>query len=297
MSLLTARDDGMTAAEALLKALDALRSRLSPRIAAIMGAIATTAGRIDATAENIALVDALVEQMRAEFVDEQLADDIIAYIDSLDGIAADVIEALSDLGDIDQEVVDAIDQRYRVGVAAYLTDSNTYAQSLWRPVANSIILGVVTNSMLNDTIASVSEVVETAPLSSATATVVESAPMELQRTATAAVAEQVGAQFFLYQGRPLKTTRVFCEQREGRYWHREEIAQWGRDAAAGVDLDGSGNPGWEGMVEGTNEQTIFIHLGGWYGGRNSCRHVLIPVPRFRVPEEDLARMKAAGLVV
>jgi hypothetical protein len=117
---------------------------------------------------------------------------------------------------------------------------------------------------------------------------VESAPLMLQRTATAAVAEQVQAEFFLYQGRPIKTTREFCAEREGKYWHREEIKQWGRDAAAG--------DGWDGMVEGTNEQTIFLHLGGWYGARNSCRHVLLPVPRLQVAQEDLDRMREKGLI-
>jgi hypothetical protein len=50
------------------------------------------------------------------------------------------------------------------------------------------------------------------------------------------------------------------------------------------------------MVEGTNEQTIFVHLGGWFGERNSCRHLLIPQLQFAVPEEDLARMREKGLL-
>jgi hypothetical protein len=50
------------------------------------------------------------------------------------------------------------------------------------------------------------------------------------------------------------------------------------------------------MVEGTNAQTIFLYLGGWYGGREGCRHGLIPVPRRDVPQEDRNRMRAAGYI-
>jgi hypothetical protein len=79
-------------------------------------------------------------------------------------------------------------------------------------------------------------------------------------------------------------------------WHRREIEEWGRRAAAGEDLDGNGNPGWAGMVEGTNAQTIFLYLGGWYGGREGCRHVLIPQSRLAVPQEDLDRMRELGYI-
>ena len=115
-----------------------------------------------------------------------------------------------------------------------------------------------------------------------------SAPLMLQRTQTAAAAEEAGAEFFYFQGRPIQTTRPWCREREGKYWHIEEIREWGRKAANG--------DGWDGMVEGTNEQTIFIHLGGWFGERNSCRHVLVPVLRSAVNREDLDRMREKGLI-
>lgn len=117
---------------------------------------------------------------------------------------------------------------------------------------------------------------------------VKSAPSAMQRAQTAAVSEQAGVVFYRFQGRPIPTTRPWCRAREGHVFHIEEIREWGRQAAAG--------DGWDGMVEGTNEQTIMTYLGGWYGDRSACRHVLIPVLPSRVPEEDMARMRAKGLV-
>lgn len=297
MSLLTARDDGQAAAEALLKAIEAFKGRLSSRIVRMAAEVTTTGGRIDSSAANISRVDELVALMKTEFLDDELAEAIIAYIGTLEGIGQEVIDAFEEFdAEVDEDVVDAIDRRYRATVAAYVADPDTYNESLWNRVSSAMIFGIATNAVLGETLGTITEAVDTAAMDGDVVQVVESAPLEMQRMATAAVADAVGAQFFLYQGRPIKTTRPFCAEREGRVWHREEIAEWGRQAAAGVDLDGDGNPGWAGMVDGTNEQTIFVHLGGWYGGRSSCRHVLIPLPRFRVPEEDLARMRAKGLI-
>jgi hypothetical protein len=159
-----------------------------------------------------------------------------------------------------------------------------------------MLLGIATNAILGDVAGAVGEQVAAGAVLGAVEADVASAPSTLGRTLTQSVADQIGAEFFRYQGRPIKTTRVFCAEREGKVWHREEIADWGRRAAAGEDLDGNGNPGWAGMVEGTNEQTIFVFLGGWYGGRQNCRHVLVPLARRDVPAEDLARMREKGLV-
>jgi hypothetical protein len=297
MSLTVAREEGQKAAEALLNAIDEFKGRLSSRVLRIASAIETTDGNINATAGNIALVDQLVASMKLEFLDDELADAIIAYIDSLGSVGQNVLDVFSEFEDeIDPELVEAIEQRYRANVATYVADPDTYDDSIWSRVSSNLIYGIATGSVLSETMDNLAETVESATAADSVASVVVTAPMELQRMATVTLAEEVGAEFFLYQGRPIKTTRPFCAEREGIVWHREEINEWGRDAARGADLDGDGNGGWSGMVEVTNEQTIWVHLGGWYGNRQSCRHVLIPLPRSRVPAEDLERMRRKGLI-
>jgi hypothetical protein len=288
MSILTARDTGETAAERLLAALEAFAPRLSARLQRIAAGIETVGGQVVTSPDNLANVAALVAAMRGEFVDDELVEAITAYVESFDIITQDVLEAFGDFRDLDPEIATALDRAFKAQTVASLLSPETYETSLWNTIANGMIYAVAVGAPVRDMLGSVSNIVESGAVTQATATIVESAPMALQRTATAAVAEQVGAEFFLYQGRPIKTTREFCAEREGKYWHREEIKEWGRQAAAGN--------GWDGMVEGTNEQTIFIHLGGWYGPRNSCRHVLVPVPRVRVAAEDLDRMRKKGLV-
>lgn len=104
---------------------------------------------------------------------------------------------------------------------------------------------------------------------------------EIERNVESGFGYQIGL-FFFYQGRPIRSTRKFCQERHGRAWHRDEIILWGKDANKGN--------GWKGMHKGTNAVTIFHFRGGY-----NCRHVWVPVDIMSVPPDDLARMRAKGL--
>lgn len=289
MSLEDARTEGEQAAAALLLAVDEFRSRLSVRIVSIAGSIETDSeGRIVSSASNIARVGDLISAMKAEFLDDEFVEAVLAYIESMDVVTGDVIGAFDGFEGLDEEVVRAIGVRYKQEAVSTLTNPETYTGSLWNPTADNLIYAAATAQLLSTTLGSVVEVVNQAPVTSDVEAVTVSAPLMLQRTQTAAAAEQVGAKFFLFQGRPIATTRTWCREREGKYWHIEEIKEWGREAAKGQT--------WDGMVEGTNEQTIFVHLGGWFGERNSCRHILVPSIRSAVPAADLERMKNKGFI-
>lgn len=287
MSLEGARLKGDASAEAILKAVQDLQQRFAPKVAAIAASIETDAsGNIVSSPENIARVDALISRMKGEFIDDKFTDAVIKYLESLDDVTDDVADAFSDF-DVQDEVLRAIDRRAKAHVAAELTNPNSYP-SMWANVADGLIYGVAVAAAVEVTVRTVSNVAATVDAGSAVKPTVENAPIMMQRAQTAAAAQEAGVEFFLFQGRPIPTTRTWCRDKEGHVWHIEEIREWGRQAADGQE--------WEGMVEGTNEQTIFTYLGGWYGERNSCRHVLVPVPRFKVPASDLERMKRKGLV-
>ena len=93
------------------------------------------------------------------------------------------------------------------------------------------------------------------------------------RSYTEAVASELGVEWYFYSGTELPTTRDFCRERMGKYWHESEIRAW-----AALDWDGK-------MAESTNSSTIFQNLGGW-----NCRHILVPVSTSAVPAEDRARI-------
>lgn len=78
--------------------------------------------------------------------------------------------------------------------------------------------------------------------------------------------------WYLYSGGIIDTTRDFCQERTGKYFHRKEIESWA-------------NLEWKGKRPGTTKSSIFIYLAGY-----NCRHELIPVSTLIVPKEDLERI-------
>jgi hypothetical protein len=87
----------------------------------------------------------------------------------------------------------------------------------------------------------------------------------------------LGIEWYRYQGGEIDTTRPFCEERNGKYYHRSEIEGWAKKE-------------WSGQIQGTNEQNIFVFAGGW-----NCRHSIVGVPKALVPKEDIERVKAKGV--
>jgi hypothetical protein len=97
-----------------------------------------------------------------------------------------------------------------------------------------------------------------------------------ERALTNSIFKDLNWKWFRYVGGEIDTTRTFCEERNGKYFHRNSIAEWADEGE------------WSGQIEGTNSENIFVFLGGW-----NCRHSLIPVTIRRVPESivDDARSK------
>ena len=297
MSFEGAQSIGDGQADSLIRAIEKLQGRVAARLAALVSRLQVDAsGRILNNSANLQQLASIMVQAASSLVDDEFVEALADYVQSFDAITDEVGASFEAMGAAEVGQLKAISRTFKAQIAAYLLDPDSYAAETWLAATSNLTLAVVTGSSLNLAIDSVSGLLNGGSLLRSVGSSVATMPMLLQRAQTQAAAEAVGAVFFRWQGRPIATTRVFCRDREGKVWHRDEIAQWGRDAVAGVDLDGNGKPGWAGMAEGTDELSIFVLLGGWYGDRRSCRHVLIPLSRRDVPEEDLERMLDAGLI-
>lgn len=98
---------------------------------------------------------------------------------------------------------------------------------------------------------------------------------------TNAAAEEMGAEWYFYSGGEIQTTRCFCDERNGLYFHFREIEAWGRGENLGECKSGDL---WAGAHIDTNAQTIFIYAGGY-----NCLHSLVPVSIFDVPKDVIRR--------
>lgn len=287
MDIEGARSRGDDAARRLTAALEALTARAAARLAAVAGVLATDAnGRVIQSADNVRRISAAINEASRTLFDDQYISDIADYMEGLNDVSSAVSSSFRAFG-VDDAVLEEIAQRTKASMLHDLTSPSSFRRLLGS-MADQMTMAVVTGSKVSALTAGIRKAVDTTGVDASVKQAAESAPAMMQRAQTAAAAESAGIVFYRFQGRPIKTTRPWCREREGRVWHIEEIREWGRKAAAG--------DGWDGMVEGTNEQTIFTFLGGWYGDRNTCRHVLVPVLRARVPREDLDRMIALGLI-
>ena len=268
-------------------AIEALKGRVSQRIASIISQLDTTGGQLATTTVNIALVSDLLAEMQRTMLDDEFIVAVADYLAGFDAIGIDAVAAMADFGEIDPAITDAITEEFKRINATELLTPTTYSQSVFTPIANDLLLGIATGAAIDTVIDAAVGRVES--LSDPIDALVGGSEITLQRTLTTTIAEHVGVEFFYFQGRPIKSTRDWCREREGHAWHIEEIRKWGRDAASGVDT-------WAGMVEGTDETSIFVHVGGYYGKRQTCRHTLVALDIMDVPPEDLARMKKKGLV-
>ena len=97
---------------------------------------------------------------------------------------------------------------------------------------------------------------------------------QYSRSYQESVTNDLGLDWYLYAGGLIDTSREFCIERAGKFFHRSEIEKW-------ADLT------WKGKIAGTTSSSIFVFVGG-----HACAHSLIPVSNIIVPAEDLERIPA-----
>lgn len=102
-----------------------------------------------------------------------------------------------------------------------------------------------------------------------------------------AVNDELETEWYLYSGGEIETTRCFCRERHEKYFHWKEVMDWGEGKNLGECETDNGL--WQGAFASTNGTNIFLYAGG-----ANCRHNLLGVSVFSVPEEDIRRNIANG---
>lgn len=110
------------------------------------------------------------------------------------------------------------------------------------------------------------------------------------RAYTKQLSEANDMEWFRYAGGLVEDSRPFCMDKNGGYYHKKEVENWGKqkqyNGTKYVKM-----PAWKGMIEGTTPQNIFTNLGG-----HRCLHSLIPVPISVVPKKDIQRCLDLGFI-
>ena len=152
----------------------------------------------------------------------------------------------------------------------------TVSANVSAPIRRELIDAVTTGASYTDTLRSLRNLIEGTPdrdglLTRYSRLIVSDSFAMTDRSYTATIADELGYDWFLYAGGIIDTTRPFCKEHNGRYYHRNEIEGWAKQD-------------WQGKMAGTNESTIFVTAGGYH-----CQHSIMPVSVFAVPKADIDR--------
>ena len=96
------------------------------------------------------------------------------------------------------------------------------------------------------------------------------------------ISEDLNFEWYYYSGATRKTSRPFCEQYAGQYFHKKEIEDFGK----GIDLNGNNlsNELEKGRIAGTNSSNIFTYRGGY-----NCKHQYLATTISFVPQNVIDR--------
>lgn len=285
---LKARRVSDKAADDLSLAMSALQVRMADQLVELLQTLDIKGGKIVTSEANVATMGEILRLLKANMNDPQWIKAVSEYVASFDDVEAAALRYGATLGDVDEGPLTAIKAHYQTSIAEYLTNPASFGRALFVPIDRTLSAAVTTGAELSSTSSALRDHIKgvgdmRGGIERTAQGAADTAITIYERSATQTIADQVGVELFMYQGRNIDTTRPFCRERAGHVWHRREIEAW-------ADLE------WAGRVDGTDAQTIFVYLGGWYGEQASCRHVLVPVSVRDTPAGDLARMRAAGLI-
>ena len=241
-------------------------------VLAILNSFDAEAGQIVFSTANIGRIEQLALALRASFQGGEYLEALRAYALSFEAQAlineAYFLQAFNLLeAPAEVRALVAISQQNAV---ALLGDSGV-SQRLIQPLKDVLIQSVTTGASLSETTATLRLFIEgnadlDGKLAGYARTIADTTFSVFDRSYTVALAKDLDIQWYWYTGGKIATTRQFCCQREGHYYTRKEVESWGGKE-------------WAGQIAGTNAETIFAFAGGW-----NCRHSILPVSEFSVPD-------------
>lgn len=259
-------------------------------ISNIISSMAKQGEFISPTSANFKLVDSIREQLQNDLLTgdyQQAVKELIGEMDEQKKLSDKYFEKTID-ENFSNEVATEIHDNIKESLAKKLLENEPETKYI-ATLEERLNAAVGSNARYDDTLKMVRDFVEgegedAGVLNRYSQTIAHDSFSEGDRAYGNAIADDLELEFYLYAGDEIPTTRCFCSERHGKYFHYKEIQSWGR----GEDVGECGFP-WSGMKDGTDESTIFIYAGG-----HNCNHSIAGVSIFDVPMEVIQRNIESG---
>lgn len=240
------------------------------------------------TRGNLVIVDQILQRLRGVFFSEDYLTAVETLLSNFDA-SADLSDAyLTQAFKIDEitaltNTARTFIERQRLNALGLLTNESAIDAAFFNPIYETLVQGVTTGESIRQLNKNIRIVVTGAgevdgKLLRYSKQIASDSVATADRNYMINVASEVGVEFYRYSGGVISDTRSFCAQRNGNYYHTNEVKKWGTVPAE-----------WQGRFRGTNAQTIYTWLGGY-----NCKHSLVPVSEAIVPKSDLLRAIEKG---
>jgi hypothetical protein len=284
--ILKAKLDALTdVPDGWARSIDAYQPRLLTRLNRLLADLELVDGRIAMTEANLYLIDDIVLGLRKYLTQGEYLEIVTEFSNEFlvqQGRTVSYFGALVS-GEVPvTSFASAMYQRNRALAVESVLGNVALDSMLLNDVRNTLIEAVASNSRYTLTLEAMQNLVIGDPqkegqLLRYSRQIVSDTFATTDRAFTKIVGDELGLQFYRYLGGKMKTTRCFCDVRNGGFFHRKEIEGWGNGVGIGKCDTGKG---WAGMMPNTNEDTIFVNAGGY-----NCQHSILPISTFAVPKE------------
>lgn len=235
--------------------------------------------------KNIQLVNSISRELEGVIIDD-------AYVNSLISFAREFNTQATINNSYFYKIIDDFEPQsvYQATLrisqqnAINLLSQDSVTAQIISPIKDSLLSAVTNGGSFNDTLNTIREITTNTEASDGLLTryvkrVAYDSYAVADRQYTKVISEDLGLEFYKYQGGEVADTRCFCEERHGNWYHKKEIQDWG--IGKGVGACGKD---WQGKNVATNSDTIFSFVGGY-----NCKHSLIPIITSRVPQKWIDR--------
>jgi hypothetical protein len=279
----------------LVSGVDKAQIQLLKEVEDILATLDITDGKIALTESNMVKVGKITEDLKKAFYGTDYVESVKSFIQEFPAQAKITNSQYKKMG-IDVALDD--DKALKVLMHGNQTASldllseNAVDNILLTPIKQALSQSVTAQASLSETLTTIrtfiggDETIE-GNLARYVKQVAYDSFATSDRSYSQKINDDLNLEWYKYTGGVLDTSRCFCDERNGKYFHKKEIEAWGNGEG---DKFGCGYP-WAGMRKGTNGQTIFNYLGGY-----NCRHSLIPVMAEVVPPAIIERAKTHGWI-
>jgi len=248
-------------------------------------------GRLKPTASNLKIINSIMTKIRSFMRSERYTDIVKDYGSEFDE-QAKLTEKLfeEEIGEFKSNAASKGAFELSKSQALLLLIGDSLNKPLFSKIESLLVNSVSQNALDSDLLDSMSLLIvgddsRLGTLSNYTSTTnnIRDTFSTSDREFTQQSADLQGIVWYMYAGGTIRDTRDFCQARDGKYFHKNEVKLWvtGRQRGAG---NPSPSTKWQGQIPSTTSSNIFTVCGGY-----NCNHSLMPVSIFSVPKSVINR--------